>query len=105
MYIYGYLSIHLYIYGYVSIHKYKSINIIKTNRGGKITYHCTGQLICYFVIYLKKRKKDIRNFISSIEKTIIDTLNEYNIKTFADKKNIGIWYHKNNEINLLHNTQ
>ena len=41
----------------------KSINIIKTNRGGKITYHGPGQLICYFVIDLKKRKKDIRNFM------------------------------------------
>ena len=27
----------------------KSINILKTNRGGKITYHGPGQLICYFV--------------------------------------------------------
>ena len=76
----------------------KSIKIIKTNRGGKITVHGPGQLICYFVIDLKKRKKDIRNFISSIEKTIIDTLNEYNIKTFADKENIGIWHNNNNEI-------
>ena len=52
----------------------KSIEIIKTNRGGKITYHGPGQLICYFVLDLKKRKKDIRNFISIIEKTIIETL-------------------------------
>ena len=35
----------------------KSINLIKTNRGGKITYHGPGQLICYFVIDLKKRKR------------------------------------------------
>ena len=70
----------------------KSINLIKTNRGGKITYHGKGQLICYFVIDLKKRKKDIRKFISTIEKTIIDTLKFYNIDTFSDKKNIGIWY-------------
>ena len=35
----------------------KSIKIIKTNRGGKITYHGPGQLICYFVIDLKKKKK------------------------------------------------
>ena len=73
----------------------KSINILKTNRGGKITYHGPGQLICYFVIDLKKRNKDIRKFISLIEKTIIDTLMTYNIKTFSDKKNIGIWYKKN----------
>ena len=70
----------------------KSINILETNRGGKITYHGPGQLICYFVIDLKKRKKDIRNFITIIEKTIIDTLQFFNIKTFSDKENIGIWY-------------
>ena len=70
----------------------KTIKIIKTNRGGKITYHGPGQLICYFVIDLKKRKKDIRRFISLIEKTIIKTLKLYNIDAFPDKENIGIWY-------------
>ncbi len=70
----------------------KSIKIIETNRGGKITYHGPGQLICYFVIDLKKRKKDIRKFISLIEKSIIETIGYYKIQTFADKKNIGIWY-------------
>jgi len=76
----------------------KSIKIIKTNRGGKITYHGPGQLICYFVIDLKERKKDIRKFISIIEKSIIDTLKLYNINTFADKNNIGIWYNNNSKI-------
>ena len=76
----------------------KSINIIKTNRGGKITYHGPGQLICYFVIDLKKGKKDIRKFVSVIEKSIIETLNLYDIETFADKENIGIWYNDNSTI-------
>ena len=76
----------------------KSIKVVKTNRGGKITYHGPGQLICYFVIDLKKMKKDIRRFISIIEKTIIDTLELYNIRTFSDKQNIGIWYEDNSEI-------
>ena len=76
----------------------KKINVIKTNRGGKITYHGPGQLICYFVIDLKKRKKDIRKFISVIEKTIIDTIKFFNIDTFPDKKNIGIWYNDGSEI-------
>ena len=75
----------------------KSIKILETNRGGKITYHGPGQLICYFVIDLKKRKKDIRNFITIIEKTIIDTLLFFNIKTFSDKENIGIWYKDNKQ--------
>ena len=34
----------------------------------------------------------IRNFISIIEKSIIKTISEYNIETYADKNNIGIWY-------------
>ena len=75
----------------------KSIKVLETNRGGKITYHGPGQLICYFVIDLKKRKKDIRNFITIIEKSIIDTLQLFNIKTFSDKENIGIWYKDNDQ--------
>jgi len=77
-----------------------SIDLIKTNRGGKITCHAPGQLICYFVIDLRK-KKDIRKFISCIEKTIIETLKEYKIETFSDKDNIGIWHKKNNSINKV----
>ena len=75
-----------------------SIKVFKTNRGGKITYHGPGQLVCYFVIDLKKIKKDIRNFISIIEKTIIDSLKAYNIDTFSDKENIGIWFDDNSKI-------
>ena len=76
----------------------KDINLIKTNRGGKITYHGPGQLICYFVINLKQRQKDIRRFITIIEKTIIESLSEFNIKSFGDPKNIGIWVNDNDEI-------
>ena len=79
----------------------KSIKILKTNRGGKITYHGPGQLICYFVIDLKKGKKDIRKFISIIEKTIIETLKFYQIDTFPDKDNIGIWYNDNSKIKKI----
>ncbi len=79
----------------------KSIKVLKTNRGGKITYHGPGQLVFYFVIDLKKRKKDIRKFISIIEATIINTLKSYQIQTFSDKKNIGIWYDDNSQIKKI----
>ncbi len=75
-----------------------SINLIKTNRGGKITYHGPGQLVCYFVINLNKRKKDIRKFVNIIENTIIQTLKEYKITSFSDRKNIGIWIRHKKEI-------
>ncbi len=73
----------------------KSIKILKTSRGGKITWHGPGQLVCYFVINLNKRKRDIRNFINIIEESIVNTLHEYKIKTKSDRKKIGIWYTKN----------
>ena len=75
----------------------KSINIIETNRGGKITCHGPGQLICYFVIDLRK-KKDVRKFITILEKTILDTLKFFKVETFTDKQNIGIWHIKDNKI-------
>ncbi len=79
----------------------KSIKIFKSNRGGKITWHGPGQIICYVVIDLKKRKKDIRKFILAIEKTIINTLEELNIKSFNDRNNVGIWINDNNEIKKI----
>ncbi|MDA9653884.1 lipoyl(octanoyl) transferase LipB [Candidatus Pelagibacter sp.] len=79
----------------------KSIKLFKTNRGGKITFHGPGQLIFYFVIDLKKRKKDIRKFVSIIENTIIETLDFYKIKSFADRENIGIWLKHNKEIKKI----
>ena len=69
----------------------KKIKIIKSNRGGKITLHNPGQKIVYFVVNLNKRKKDIRKFISTIEKSIIQFLENYKIHAKNDKKNIGIW--------------
>jgi lipoate-protein ligase B len=72
----------------------KSIKVVKTNRGGKITLHNPGQQIVYFVLDLNRRKKDIRNLVRQIENTIIKFLNIYNIESYADKKNIGIWVKK-----------
>ena len=79
----------------------KNINLVKTNRGGKITYHGPGQLICYFVIDLKRRHKDIRKFITLIEKTIIESLLKFDVNSFGDPKNIGIWVHDKKTIKKI----
>ena len=79
----------------------KNISLIKTNRGGKITYHGPGQLICYFVIDLKKRHKDIRKFISLIEKTIVESLLQFDINSFGDPKNVGIWINEKPNIKKI----
>ena len=75
----------------------KKTNVIKTNRGGKHTYHGPGQKVVYFVLNLNKRKKNIKDLVNKIEECIISILKEYNIKSYSDRKNIGIWVgNKNN---------
>jgi len=69
----------------------KNLKIIKTNRGGKHTLHAPGQKVIYFVLNLNKRGKNIKKLITKIENCIINILKKYKIKSYADKKNIGIW--------------
>ena len=75
----------------------KEIDVIKTSRGGKITWHGPGQLICYFAINLNNKKRDIRKFVNIIENSIIISLKTFGINSFSDRKNIGIWSKLNNE--------
>jgi len=75
----------------------KNVKVIKTNRGGKHTLHSPGQKVVYFVLNLNKRKKDIRNLVNNVEKCIIDILKEYNIKSYSDKANIGVWVGDKND--------
>ncbi len=75
----------------------KSIDLIETSRGGKITWHGPGQLICYLAINLNNRNKDIRKFLNIIENTIIISLKDFGINSYSDRKNIGIWIKLNNK--------
>ena len=60
------------------------IDVIKTNRGGKTTYHGPGQRIVYFMLNLNNKKKDIRKFISIIEDSLITFLK-------MDNNSLGIF--------------
>ena len=74
------------------------IEVLKTNRGGKTTYHGPGQRIVYFMLNLNNKKKDIRKFISVIENSVIDFLKNYNVEARAFKDRVGIWVIKSNKI-------
>ncbi len=76
------------------------IDVIKTNRGGKTTYHGPGQRIVYFMLNLNNKKKDIRKFISIIEDSLISFLENYNVEAKSFKERVGIWVIRNNKITL-----
>lgn len=77
-----------------------NIPIIKTNRGGKITYHGPGQRIIYFIINLNKRKKDVRKFVNLLEDTVTCLLKNFQIESTSFSDRIGIWVTKVNGITL-----
>tara|TARA_Y100000741_G_C18223123_1_gene546757 strand:+ start:49 stop:699 length:651 start_codon:yes stop_codon:yes gene_type:complete len=68
--------------------------IIKTNRGGKTTYHGPGQRIVYLMIDLNKRKKDIRKFVGMIEDSIIELLDKLGVESETYNERVGIWIPK-----------
>ena len=65
--------------------------VFKTGRGGQYTYHGPGQLVAYVMLDLAKRGSDITKFINDLEKWIINTLLEFNIRGELRKGRIGIW--------------
>nr|CAG8562878.1 15638_t:CDS:2 [Entrophospora candida] len=62
----------------------------RTLRGGKITFHGPGQLVCYPILNLNNFKLSVRSYVASIEKLIIDTCSEYEIKA-RTTKDTGVW--------------
>ncbi len=69
------------------------IKIIQTNRGGKITYHGPGQLVCYFIFNIKQT--GVKKFVWILEEACLQTLAEYGIQASRDQKNPGIWIENN----------
>ncbi|WP_422667194.1 lipoyl(octanoyl) transferase LipB [Buchnera aphidicola] len=68
-----------------------NIPIVKTDRGGQITYHGPGQQIIYFLINLQRRKIGIRQLINIMQNIIIDTLDSFLIHAYAKKEFPGVY--------------
>jgi len=53
--------------------------VVRTNRGGQVTYHGPGQIVAYPLIDLRRRKLGVREFVCRIEQALIDTLATWDI--------------------------
>ncbi len=68
------------------------IEIVKTDRGGDITYHGPGQVIVYPVIDIKKLKIGIKEYIYRLEQLVIDLCSSFGVVTTREEINHGVWY-------------
>ncbi len=56
------------------------IPVVRSDRGGQVTYHGPGQLVAYLLIDLKRRRLGVRALVGAMEQSIIGLLAEYRIK-------------------------
>ncbi len=76
----------------------KDLNIIYTDRGGKLTYHGPGQRVLYPILDLNKFQRDIKKYVSFLQDLIINTLDVIGIKSHVDKAGVGIWTIQDNDL-------
>jgi len=67
------------------------IPIVRSDRGGQVTYHGPGQLIIYPLIDIKRRNITIRQYVSLLEQAVIDLLNEFGITGQRQDKAPGVY--------------
>ena len=73
------------------INNSEDVSIIQTDRGGNITFHGPGQLVCYPILDLNHYKRSITWYMRELEQLIIDVMGEYDIKASRKKGLTGTW--------------
>lgn len=65
--------------------------VFRTGRGGEYTYHGPGQRVAYVMLDLKRRREDVRAFVSALERWIIATLEAFNVRGERREDRVGVW--------------
>ncbi|MFC3033769.1 lipoyl(octanoyl) transferase LipB [Pseudoalteromonas fenneropenaei] len=76
------------------------IPVIKVDRGGQVTYHGPGQQMLYVLLDLRRLKIGVRELVTWLEESIIDSLDEYGIKAYAKKDAPGVYVNESKVASL-----
>jgi len=69
----------------------RGIDVVRTDRGGDVTYHGPGQLVAYPIVNLAERGKDLHQYLRDLEEVVIWALNEYELDGYRFPPNTGVW--------------
>ena len=67
------------------------IPVIQSDRGGQVTYHGPGQQVMYVLLNLKRRKLGVRELVTLLEQTVVNTLAEYGIESHPRADAPGVY--------------
>ncbi|TDR72041.1 lipoyl(octanoyl) transferase LipB [Paludibacterium purpuratum] len=67
------------------------IPVVRTDRGGQVTYHGPGQLVVYPLVDFKRMHIGVRELVRRLEQSVIDTLAEYGIRANGDVDAPGVY--------------
>lgn len=65
--------------------------LIRTGRGGQLTYHGPGQRVAYAMLDLTCRGSDVRRFVAGLETWLIATLDRFNVRAARREDRVGVW--------------
>jgi len=71
--------------------KSRGVEVVESDRGGDATFHGPGQIVGYPIIDLRPDRKDIRRYVRSLEKVMIDTVATYGIRGHGCTDAPGVW--------------
>lgn len=74
------------------------VELVQSDRGGDVTFHGPGQIVAYPIIRLADHGLSVGGFVHTLEKIVIDTLQEFGITGQADPSAIGVWVHDGAEL-------
>ncbi|HEV2705199.1 MAG TPA: lipoyl(octanoyl) transferase LipB [Pyrinomonadaceae bacterium] len=68
----------------------RGVSVFETNRGGKMTYHGTGQVVGYPVVNLSPDREDVHRYVRDLEETLMRALRDFGIESFPVKGLTGV---------------
>lgn len=69
----------------------QGIALVKTDRGGQITYHGPGQIVAYLLLDIRRLKLGVRELVRNMENAVIDLLQDYRIKAVGRIEAPGVY--------------
>lgn len=67
------------------------IPVVQTDRGGQVTFHGPGQLVCYALIELKRRKLNVRSLVQALESAVTDMARDCAVEAYARREAPGVY--------------